>query len=180
MTEVIGDWSVSAADVAAAMGLGVGDASAGGLSGLALELADTTTTLRRATRRAVRQRVHQPALPAAEVEVLVAVVESPGERVTEIAKMLSLAPNTVSTLVGRLVSAGLLERSEDPDDRRAAVLRATPAGRARVRRWRRERTDLVSHALAALEPDDRMAIRMAIGPLRNLAIVLHERSGGEA
>ena len=54
---------------------------------------------------------------------------------------------------------------DDPLDRRAAVLRPTAAGRARIKRWRRERADVMTHALARLDPDDRRRIRAAVGAL---------------
>jgi DNA-binding MarR family transcriptional regulator len=120
----------------------------------------------------VRRRLAQPGLPSAEVELLVAVVEAPGMGVAEVARSLGLAANTVSTLVGRLGQAGLIERTDDPTDRRAAVLRPTAAGRARIKRWRRERADVLTHALARLDPDDRRRIRAAVGALRNLAEAL--------
>ncbi len=59
--------------------------------------------------------------------MLVTVVESPGIGVAETARALGVAPNTVSTLVGQLVRAGLLARTEDAQDRRAAVLLPTAA-----------------------------------------------------
>ncbi len=144
----------------------------GGLATLAAELTDATTALRRVTRRVLRGRVVQTPLPHAELELLVAVMESPGMGVADTARTLGLAPNTVSTLVGRLVETGLIERAEAPNDRRAAVLRPTAAGRARLRVWRRERADLLTHALARLDADDRRRIHAAVGALRNLADAL--------
>ena len=141
----------------------------GGLDALAFDLAEATTAVRRISRRAVRARLDQQALAGAQVEVLVTVVESPGIGVAETARALGVAPNTVSTLVGQLVRAGLLERTEDADDRRAAVLLPTAAGRTRVRRWRQERSRLVAHALGRLSPDDRRRIHAAVGPIRRLA-----------
>ena len=112
----------------------------GGLDALAFDLAEATTAVRRISRRAIRTGLDQQALAGAQVEVLVTVVESPGIGVAETARALGVAPNTVSTLVGQLVGAGLLERTEDADDRRAALLLPTAAGCTRVRRWRQERS----------------------------------------
>ena len=141
----------------------------GGLDALAFDLTEATTAVRRVSRRAVRARLDQQALAGAQVEVLVTVVESPGIGVAETARALGVAPNTVSTLVGQLVRAGLLARTEDAQDRRAAVLLPTAAGRTRVRRWRQERSRLVAHALGRLSPDDRHRIYAAVGPIRRLA-----------
>ena len=66
---------------------------------LAGELLEVLNGLRRTTRRVVRRRIHEHALASAEVEVLVAVVERPGRGVRDIAHVLGLAANTVSTHV---------------------------------------------------------------------------------
>ncbi len=133
---------------------------------MAGDLLEVLNGLRRTTRRVVRRRVHEHALASAEVEVLVAVVERPGRGVRDVAHVLGLAANTVSTLVGGLLHAGLLARTEDPKDRRIAVLRPTPAGRARVRRWRDERAEVVARALAELSPEQMQRLREGLEPMR--------------
>jgi DNA-binding MarR family transcriptional regulator len=141
---------------------------------LARELLEALNGLRRTTRRVVRRRIHEHALAPAEVEVLVTVVERPGSGVRDIAHVLGLAANTVSTLVGALVHDGLLARTEDPNDRRVAVLRPTPAGRGRVRRWRDERTGVVARALADLTPAQLVQLRDGLAPMRAVASTLFE------
>ncbi len=141
---------------------------------LAGELLEVLNGLRRTTRRVVRRRIHEHALASAEVEVLVAVVERPGRGVRDIAHVLGLAANTVSTHVSGLLHAGLLARTEDPNDRRVAVLRPTPAGRARVRRWRDERTDVVASAVADLSPEQLLRLRDGLEPMRAVASSLFE------
>src|SRR5689334_20740896 len=50
--------------------------------------------------------------------------------ISEIATTLRLSPAATSHLVDRLVKAGMVERKEDPDDRRAKRVAITDAGRA--------------------------------------------------
>jgi DNA-binding MarR family transcriptional regulator len=152
-------------------------------SELGVELADAVSAFRRVTRRVVRPRVPGPELPPSEGELLAFVARSKGAGVGEAAQALQLAPNTVSTLVTRLSRAGLLARRADPSDRRAARLQLTVAGHARVRRYRRQRADVLQTALHALDGDQRAALAAALPALRRLTASLEElaeptRSGG--
>jgi DNA-binding MarR family transcriptional regulator len=135
---------------------------------LGVELADAVFGFRRATRRVVRQSFSGDVLPPSEAELLAFVGRSKGTGVGEAAHALQLAPNTVSTLVGRLVDAGLLERRADPADGRVARLRLTGTGAARVRHWRRHRAEVLAQALATLRDDERRALAAALAPLRRL------------
>ena len=66
--------------------------------------------------------------------VLGLLLEKGPQRVGEIAQALGTDPSTVSRKVAALVDAGLVERRVDPDDGRAHLLAATPAGEQQVRR----------------------------------------------
>jgi len=138
------------------------------LKTLGTELADAVFGFRRVTRRVVRQSFPGDPLPPSEAELLAFVGRSKGTGVGEAAQALQLAPNTVSTLVGRLVEAGLLERRADPADGRAARLQLTTTGTARVRRWRRHRAEVLARGLDTLDDDERAALAAALGPLRRL------------
>jgi DNA-binding MarR family transcriptional regulator len=129
-------------------------------------------TLRRSTRRAVRQAVPPIGIQPAAVELLVLVVETPGIAVSAAAETLALAPNTVSTLVSVLLRAGLIERGTDGQDRRVASLRPSKKGSTRVREWIAARQRVVDEALASLDGADRAAIAAAVGPLQRLTTVL--------
>jgi DNA-binding MarR family transcriptional regulator len=136
---------------------------------LGVELADAVFGFRRVARRVVRQTfTSDTPLPPSEAEVLALVGRSKGTSVREAAHALQLAPNTVSTLVSRLVEAGLLERRVDPADGRAVQLQLTADGTARVRRWRRHRAATLTRALDALDDDERAALSHALAPLRHL------------
>jgi DNA-binding MarR family transcriptional regulator len=93
------------------------------------EFADAAQGFRRVLRRAVRSSFPDGPLPPSEAELLPLVGRQPDLSVSEAARALQLAANSVSTLVGRLVGLDLLERHPDPGDRRAARLRLTAGGR---------------------------------------------------
>jgi len=60
--------------------------------------------------------------------VMLALWEASPRRVRELADALYLEPATLSPLLKRLESAGLVERRRDPDDDRALAVSLTPAG----------------------------------------------------
>ncbi|MEV1082725.1 MarR family winged helix-turn-helix transcriptional regulator [Streptomyces sp. NPDC050211] len=140
------------------------------------ELADALVGVQRLIRRRLRREMAAPQLRGAEVELLRLVVTRPGIGVSDAAKDLYLASNSVSTLVNRLATEGYLIRETDPADRRAARLMPTPAARNRLRAWRIRRADLVRQQVARLDEADRAALRAAIPALRTLAVHLHEEA----
>jgi DNA-binding MarR family transcriptional regulator len=81
----------------------------------------------------------------------------------------------LSRVVGSMVQDGLLVRSSDEGDRRAAWVEATAAGRSLAERTRRERTDAVNLALAALPEGERRQIERALPALEALAEELKGR-----
>ncbi|MGE3622050.1 MAG: MarR family winged helix-turn-helix transcriptional regulator [Acidimicrobiia bacterium] len=141
------------------------------------DLADVVFQLRRTTRRELRRHVVGDPLTGAEGELVAALVAEPGQSVAGVAERLCLAPNTVSTLVGRAARAGLVRRERDPGDRRTVRLFASDAAVARVGAWRARRGELVARAVAGLSPGDRRALHDALPALRRLAEQVESRSG---
>jgi DNA-binding MarR family transcriptional regulator len=140
------------------------------------ELADALVGVQRLIRRGLRRQMPDPRLRGAEVELLRLVVARPGVGISEAAKDLGLAANSVSTLVNQLARAGYLVRETDPADRRAARLLPTDAAGKRLGEWRRRRAELVRRHVARLDEADRQALHEAIPALRKLADTLHEEA----
>jgi len=89
--------------------------------------------------------------------------------VADAAQELRLAPNTVSTLVGRLTEAGLLVRERGAADGRTALLTTTEKARLRLAEFRDLRADLAGRALAQLPEQDQKALAAAAPALLRLA-----------
>ncbi|WP_435271520.1 MarR family winged helix-turn-helix transcriptional regulator [Streptomyces sp. 1222.5] len=140
------------------------------------ELADALVRIQRLIRRRLRGGLTVPRLRGAEVELLRLVEARPGIGISEAARRLHLAGNSVSTLVNHLVRDGYLVREADPADRRAARLLLTGAGEKRLRDWRRRRAELVDRHVSRLDDADREALRAALPALRELAATLHEEA----
>ncbi|MGW1256517.1 MarR family winged helix-turn-helix transcriptional regulator [Streptomyces sp. NPDC002513] len=140
------------------------------------DLAAALVAVQRLIRRRLRTGAAAPRLRGAEVELLRLVVARPGIGVSDAAKELYLAGNSVSTLVNQLARDGYLIRETDPADRRAARLLPTEAAEARLRDWRERRTALVRRQVARLDDEDRTALQAALPALRKLAENLHEEA----
>jgi DNA-binding MarR family transcriptional regulator len=67
--------------------------------------------------------------------VLITLVTEPGRRLrmTELAERVLTSPSGMTRAVGRLAEEGLVERDQDPDDRRSFIVGLTPPGLARLR-----------------------------------------------
>lgn len=75
-------------------------------------------------------------------------------RMSSIAERLGVEMPSATTMIGRLVAKGLVERRQDPADRRAVVCSLTPAGREAVEKFwslRAARTEALAGALTTEE-----------------------------
>jgi DNA-binding MarR family transcriptional regulator len=141
---------------------------------LAAELLGAISAVRRVARRTVRSAWHEEPLPPAQSELLRLAAARPGISVADAARELRLAPNTVSTLVGRLAAAGLLGRTRSASDGRSVRLAVTGKARRRIAGFRDLRAELAGRALDRLTASDRQALADAAPALRRLAAQLEE------
>jgi DNA-binding MarR family transcriptional regulator len=96
---------------------------------------------------------------------------------SELTRIEGLNPTMMSRVVGRLDELGLIRRSVDPDDQRAAVVGATDLGRETSTRMAAERAAALAGALDGMPGRDRTAILQALPALEALAEELGRRAG---
>jgi DNA-binding MarR family transcriptional regulator len=135
----------------------------------AADLFTAISVIRRTARRAARNAWARQPLPPAQSELLRLAAARPGLTVADAATELRLAPNTVSTLVGRLTDAGLLNRERSAQDGRTALLTTTDQANQRLTEFLDLRSELAGRALARLQEDDRQALAAAVPALLRLA-----------
>jgi len=140
---------------------------------------DTTARLRAVIGRLSRRLRPTPAARAAgltptQISVLLTVVREGPMRLSDLANAEGINPTQLSRAVAHLVETGLVARSADEGDRRAAWLTPTAAGRRLTERIRRERTDALNVALEGLAADERERIVTALTALEHLAEQLRE------
>ena len=83
----------------------------------------------------------------------------------EIADEIALSVAAAGRAIDTLVRAGLVERRADPDDRRIKRVALTPAGRALVDEMAEGRRADVRDFVDQLDPDERLGLADALGPI---------------
>jgi len=87
----------------------------------------------------------------------------------EVAEIESVNPTMLSRITAQLCGAGLISRETRPGDRRAALVKATPAGKRMRERIHRERTAALEAHVDTLEEEQRGALWAALPVLEELA-----------
>ncbi|GAA0271218.1 MarR family winged helix-turn-helix transcriptional regulator [Cryptosporangium japonicum] len=136
------------------------------------ELSALLGRLHRTLRRAARSDQPDGPLPAAQTEVLRVVRAQPGIGVKAVAAALGTAPNTVSTLVGDLTSGGYLDRTPDPENRRAVRLTLTPSAAELIDGYTDRRRRIAISAADQLDQADVEALAAALPALNRLLVLL--------
>jgi len=114
-----------------------------------------------------------PPLGRRHVGVLAQIGAEGDRTVGALARELGLSLPATSKLTRDLEEHGLVERSEDPGDRRRTVVSLSDETARRVRTWLGRRNKPLEQALASLEPAERAAF---LKGLRTLADALMEES----
>lgn len=90
--------------------------------------------------------------------------------VGELAEAIGRSPSATSRLVDGLVRRRLVERHEEPEDRRQRTLRLTPRGHAILRVVDRARADQFLSAVRPLPTPERTIVAMGVAALATHAI----------
>ena len=132
---------------------------------LPFEIGETAHALRKAfDRLAVGLGVTR-----AQWKVLFRLKRNPGLRQVELADMLDLEPITLCRIVDRLEEAELVERSRDPEDRRAWRLHVTARAQPLIDKLQEVGAKLVSEAFAGIDREDIEITRRVLAQARENA-----------
>jgi DNA-binding MarR family transcriptional regulator len=132
-------------------------------------LAEGIARLRRALRRGARAADPGNTLAVAQLELLAALTEHPGARPGQLARLLNMRPNTVTTIVNALTARGMVSRVTAEDDRRAVELTVTEAGQQAVFAWQATNAAVLHLALSTLPYGQRRSLASAVPALHALA-----------
>ena len=122
--------------------------------------------------RALDRQSRGHTLTGTQASVLATAARLGPLRITELAEIEGINPTMMSRIVGKLEEAGLLHRHPDPDDRRAALVEPTTAGRELQRHVREERTRLLAEHLETLPAAHSDGLLDALPHLEALATAL--------
>ena len=90
-------------------------------------------------------------------------------RISALATYESLGASAATRVVASLEELDLLERSVDPDDKRASLVNLSDSGRAELNELKRERTLDISSMLKRLSAKERQTIEAALPALEKIA-----------
>jgi DNA-binding MarR family transcriptional regulator len=108
-------------------------------------------------------------LTPSQTSVLFTVVRRGPIGLAEVADIERINPTMLSRIVAELCNAGLISREPDPEDRRAARVRATAAGQRLRKRIHRERANALQRHVVTLDAGQRRALSDALPVLEALA-----------
>jgi DNA-binding MarR family transcriptional regulator len=95
---------------------------------------------------------------------------------SEVSERFEITPAAASQLVDKLVQGGLVQREEDPDDRRAKLLNLTDKGRKLIRRGHEERYRWVDELGKKLTTEERAQVSEALDLMTRAAQELEEET----
>lgn len=154
-------------------------ASPQNLNHVATELALCVPALARAMERQIGPEYERPKPPEAQIALLRHVEANDGVTVRRAAEALLMKPNNVSALVTQLTEQGLLERRQDPADKRVAHLHLTPTSRQQLAEVQDLMGGLVARALQTMSASELDTLGAALTALRALNERLHPASHAE-
>jgi DNA-binding MarR family transcriptional regulator len=132
-------------------------------SSLAIEIADTAQSLRRAFDR----RAAALGTTRAQWRVLARLAQEDGQRQIDLADALDVEPITLCRMIDRLSEAGLVARTADDSDRRARRVHLTAKARPVVESLRGVASDFFAEALAGVSSAEQDALSDALRRIRS-------------
>ncbi|MGY2127736.1 MarR family winged helix-turn-helix transcriptional regulator [Blastococcus sp. SYSU DS0617] len=129
------------------------------------ELGELLMRVARTQRRRWRDALAPWDLSPHQARALRVVVERDGVRLSDLAESLHIAPRSATEVADGLQDRGLVERTPDPADRRAVILRPTAEGhRVRTEVGRARAADNEA-LLSRLSPEDRATLARLLSAL---------------
>jgi DNA-binding MarR family transcriptional regulator len=118
--------------------------------------------------RELRRESHALGVTGGQVSLLFQIQRHRGIGVRDLAALERMSPASMSGYVERLERAGLVQKLQDPNDRRRQGLFLTDEGDRVLRSVKSRRTAWLAARLEQLEPDELEAVDAAVEPLLRL------------
>ncbi len=82
----------------------------------------------------LQERLRPAGVPIEQLRILEALQEDDGRTMGDLAAHALIEPTTLTKIIDRMVSDGLIHRRPDPDDRRRVLIRTAAGGKALYKR----------------------------------------------
>ena len=119
--------------------------------------------------RDFRRFMDETGLSFSQINILMRLVHGKSTGVSEIGEQLGVTNAAASQAVDRLVQLDLIERTEDPEDRRAKRLALTQKGRVLIEKGIEARSKWIEGLTDALTPEQQNMIISALTLLTDAA-----------
>jgi MarR family transcriptional regulator for hemolysin len=141
------------------------------------DLAFLLSDAARLLRTCADQEARRFGMTRAQWGVLFRLQRNEGLKQSELADLLEVQPITLTRLIDRLCDNGLIERRNDPNDRRVKRLFLTSAAKPVLEKVTAAAETMMASVLAGLEPGAREAMRASLTIVkRNLRQVIAART----
>jgi DNA-binding MarR family transcriptional regulator len=134
-----------------------------------LDIADRLHSVAIHLLRRVRREDTESGIPGPQLSALSLIVFRGPLTLGALAAAEQVRPPSMTRIVAALESAGLVERTVDPNDRRSALVRATSAGEEVLREGRLRRVQALAADLDAFTDDERAVVERAVAVLERVA-----------
>jgi DNA-binding MarR family transcriptional regulator len=141
------------------------------LSRIIRQWVDMTTT------RSMRERSHYVkafGLSMAQFGILMHLFSCSNCGISDLGERMDISAPAASQMVDRLVQQGLVERTEDPADRRAKQLALAPKGRELIETSLTTRTRWVDDLVRSLAPEDYDEVASTLAKLTEVVQALEQ------
>lgn len=118
--------------------------------------------------RRLRRQDDASGVTAPHLSALSVLVFGGARTLGELAKAEQVRPPSMTRIVQNLERRGLVERTADPEDRRAVRLHATEAGRRVMEEGRARRVHSLAERLRALDADELACLERAAGLIEGI------------
>lgn len=114
--------------------------------------------------QATKERpLREVGVPGAHYSALISLQTSPGVTAAELARLLSVTPQAVALLIGKLIDRGMVERRAHPRHRNVQELHLTDYGRAELMKAEHIVSDLERHIRDSLGAARHRQLRELLG-----------------
>jgi DNA-binding MarR family transcriptional regulator len=137
-------------------------------------LREWTEVFMRHSTRDIQSLTRETGLSLSQVHTLFRLHHRSSCPVTDLGESLDLTKAAASHLAQRMVEMRLLERAEDPADRRVRLLRLTPEGQRLVQEMMASRREWLRRLAAALTREEQAEVVRALGHLVRAARQLEQ------
>ena len=118
-----------------------------------------------------RKRLRGSSLTLAQARALIYVSRHEGVRQVVLAEMIEIQPITLARMIDHLAGLGLVERRDDPSDRRAYQLYLTPAAAPHLVAIEKVARQIRAQALRDLDDDEAAIVVRALQKMhKNLSV----------